>query len=319
MNIDGFKMICQASCDDLREWLAKELTAYYGAGSVIANEDYIFCIGNCGTGLCAHLDTVHKEQPETFIYNAQDNTMSSPQGIGGDDRCGVYAILRILYELKEKNVKPFLFFSTDEETGGSTTKKAAKEVKSRAFGINYLIELDRQGSKDSVYYKCDNKEFKKWIDSFGFVEANGSFTDICTLCKEWDLAGVNFSVGYTKNHTLAEIVNFNDLEATIQKTIRIIENSKPDEMFLFCEKKETTTRYYGNTSFYRVGDTIETTIDTIGFVVGKERSFVEEYVEIDAYSIFKIIEVNLDEVCVNYNGKNVWINREDVRFSTFTK
>ena len=90
-------------------------------------------------------------------------------------------------------------------------------------------------------------------------------------------------------------------------------------MFRFGEKKETTTRYYGNTSFYRIGDTIETTIDTIGFVVGKERSFVEEYVEIDAYSIFKIIEVNLDEVCVNYNGKNVWINREDVRFSTFTK
>ena len=124
--------------------------------------------------------------------------------------------------MEKKKQKPYIFLSTDEEVGGSTTKIGAKDCKDLAKGINFILALDRQGSVDSVYYQCDNKEFKKWIDDHGFTEAQGTRTDICTLCDEWDVAGVNFSVGYYSNHTERETVHLDELYVTLEKCMYII-------------------------------------------------------------------------------------------------
>ena len=240
-NAEGFKLICNISKDSLYDWLTKEMTKYYGEKNVVCVNGYLFCVGNINMMLCAHIDTVHKELPSEIWQKTVDSEKNldkkqvlwSPQGIGGDDRCGVYAILSILKELGE-GVKPYLFFSTDEETGGSTTKKAAKEIQELIYDINFLIELDRQGTEDSVYYKCGNKDFKKWIDSFGFVEAQGTFTDICTLCSTWKVAGVNLSIGYEKQHTKDEVVYPVALMKTVKKVINIINDTKKELYFPYA-------------------------------------------------------------------------------------
>ena len=53
---------------------------------------FLYAEGTVPVLLVAHLDTVHRTQPETICYSADGTVMMSPQGIGGDDRAGVYMI-----------------------------------------------------------------------------------------------------------------------------------------------------------------------------------------------------------------------------------
>lgn len=264
LNVDGFKLICQATRYGLLEWLTREMKEYYGDNNVVATDEYLFCIGNVNMMLCSHLDTVHKRQPKQFVYNRAAETMTSPQGIGGDDRCGVFSILTILNEMD--GVKPYLFFSTDEETGMNTTRKGATDLKKLCLGINYIVELDRQDTDDSVYYECGNQEFKDWINSFGFVEAQGTGSDIKVLSSEWEVASVNLSIGYKKQHTTSEKVYFNDVRKTIDRVKQIIRATQPGRFFPLQKKTQYGT--YGNGTNIRVhfyiGDTVRCVESTIG-------------------------------------------------------
>ena len=88
MNKEGFKKLCLPVKEDLLAWLHQQLSEYYGLANTVNGGDYLFFSGNCPTMLCAHLDTVHKRQPTKIVDDG--NKVSSPMGIGGDDRCGVY-------------------------------------------------------------------------------------------------------------------------------------------------------------------------------------------------------------------------------------
>lgn len=334
INIEGFKLLCVPTCKDLYSWLSEQMSSYYGNQNVIAKDGYLLCKGNLPVMLCAHLDTVHKMQPSEFVYDEVAGTMSSPQGIGGDDRCGVYAALSVIKAIggEDGARKPFLFFSTDEEVGGSTTKKAAKDCILDIRGVGYLVELDRQDTDDSVYYQCGNDAFKKWIDSFGFKEAVGTRTDICTLCEEWDLAGVNLSVGYVRQHTLTETVTFADLEKTIARTISIVEASKQDVLFTYCKKKYVNKSYYDDgycsppakkaigknvvKKLFTSGDRVEAYNDCIGFqYTDAKRDRVGTYVNVPSKKPFYVNITGDGEVCVILDGKPVWVNSDDIHIS----
>ena len=59
-------------------------------GYKIHNEKkFLYAEGNAPYMLVAHLDTVHKHLPSVICYSKDGNYMMSPQGIGGDDHCGV--------------------------------------------------------------------------------------------------------------------------------------------------------------------------------------------------------------------------------------
>lgn len=313
MNVEGFKKLCQPRHEDLYQWITGQMAEYYGKENIVATGTYLFCVGNCSAMLCAHLDTVHKKQPKTFVEVG--NKISSPQGIGGDDRCGVYAVLSVLKKLEPTGKKPFLFFSTDEEIGGASTKKAAEEVKNRIAPVGFMIELDRANAVDSVYYKCDNKEFKKWIDGYGFTEAQGSFTDICTLCDAWDLAGVNLSVGYYNAHQLSEYVIFDELEATIEKVFNIVSDAKDDRIFLFCKKKEYDLSSYKNKnySYFYKGDEVVTRNLTAAFKNAKLTGVRET--TIPAYTPLNVKGICKNSLMVRYGGEDLWISEDNVYLS----
>jgi hypothetical protein len=323
INIDGFKNICQATKSDLLKWLTAQMEEYYGKGHVVATGEYLFCEGTHPACLCAHLDTVHKEQPSEFVYNEINKTMTSPQGIGGDDRCGVYSVLKVLKEVGADN-KPSLFFSTDEECGSASTRKAAIDLKMRIRGIGYLIQIDRHGVDDSVYYTCGNDAFQKWIDSFGFKKAYGTRTDICELMPAWDLAGVNLSSGYKNEHAVNEIVSFPDMEKTIGRVINILNATENGKVFTYCKRDtdnhNTASKYTGSPAglssrVFLTGDIVETTTDTVGFIystANKDR--VGEYVAVLAMSPHPVISVcaTRGEVCIEIDKKRVWVSTEDI-------
>ncbi len=215
-----------------------------GYESIYAGKDFVFADGDIPVMLIAHLDTVHRELPDVY-YDKKKKVLWSPQGIGGDDRCGVYAILKIC-----ETHKPYVLFTTDEETGGQGAKVFCdffKDTNLKEY-INFMIEIDRRGRNQAVFYDCGNEEFKKYILSFGFNEQYGTFTDISKIGPAFDIAAVNFSAGYYNEHTTTEHIKLDDLFHTINKIKEILEDTKNHKYYDFQEIKYvySITRKYKN-------------------------------------------------------------------------
>ena len=198
------KQLLKKTQSELLQYLSGELKKYYT--NITITDEYIAAQGTIPIVLIAHLDTVFIDEHRkdmTIVYDKEQQILWSPQGLGTDDRAGVFMILTLL---KETDLRPHILFTTNEETEATGALAVADiTMKNKLFGnVSYIIELDRQGYLEAVYYDCDNPDFEEYITSFGFETRAGTFTDISIICPEWDVAGVNLSVGYYYEHSYAE-------------------------------------------------------------------------------------------------------------------
>ena len=193
-----FETVLRLSQPELKKVLREELSEM---GFVpISRKGFIYAPREIPVLLVAHLDTVHPEPPEIICYSKDGRYMMSPQGIGGDDRAGVYMILQIL-----RQAKCHVLFCEDEECGG---RGASAFTKSGILpDVNYIVELDRKGENDAVYYGCDNRAFREYVAEFGFREAFGSFSDISILAPYLKTAVVNLSTDYYNAHRNHKLID----------------------------------------------------------------------------------------------------------------
>ena len=89
-----FKNLLKASPEKLMRMLNRILCGRYS--NLTYTGDYLYAIGDIPIGLVAHVDTVFPEPPEDIYYDREKGVMWSPQGLGADDRAGVFAILKII-------------------------------------------------------------------------------------------------------------------------------------------------------------------------------------------------------------------------------
>ncbi|MCI8471479.1 MAG: hypothetical protein HFE65_00050 [Clostridiales bacterium] len=176
---------------------------------------FLYARGEIPVLLVAHLDTVHQEKPSIICRSEDRRYMMSPQGIGGDDRCGVYMILQIL-----KEVRCHVLFCEDEETGGRGARAFAGS--GITVDVNYIVEMDRRGNNDAVFYSCDNPEFTEFVCSFGFKEAGGSFSDISVIAPYLKTAAVNISAGYYNEHRQHEMIDCKAMENNIERITQMV-------------------------------------------------------------------------------------------------
>jgi len=202
----------------------------YSPESYVVGSLFTYIKGDVPVMLVAHVDTVFKTPPQLFIYDQESNIVTSPDGLGADDRAGVVAILEIL----KAGLRPHILLCDLEESGGKGATDATKKLE--VPEVKFIIELDRAGENDMVFYSCDNQKFTKYIKSFGFTKAYGSFTDISILCPAWGIAGVNLSVGYRHQHSEREYLNLNHLETTIGRIKQIFKNI-PKRIFKYEKAK----------------------------------------------------------------------------------
>ena len=99
--------------------LFKRLCKKFKDKILISKGNFILVKGVAPVMLVAHLDTVHEQPVKDICLSADGNILMSPQGIGGDDRCGVFALCKIY---KSAQVKPWLLFTCEEEVGGIGAK-----------------------------------------------------------------------------------------------------------------------------------------------------------------------------------------------------
>ena len=207
--------------------LFKRLCKKFKGKTLINKGNFILVGGQAPVMLVAHLDTVHSQRVHDICKSDDGNILMSPQGIGGDDRCGVFALVKI-YKLAK--IKPWLLFTCDEEVGGVGAKKFCRahnhhQLPNQLDNLKFIIEIDRKGSRDAVFYSCANPDFEAYISGKGFQSAQGSFSDISLIAPQLGIAAVNLSCGYHNPHTLHEYINRSELNFTIQKVIEIVSDS----------------------------------------------------------------------------------------------
>lgn len=235
VKIDAFKKILRKTQSELKLSLMKFLSkADY---CPIVGDGFLYGEGTIPIMLVAHLDTVHKTIPEEIYFDEEKFVVWSPTGIGGDDRCGVYLIMRLL----SRGYKPHVLFLEDEEKGCIGARKCV-EVLGKP-NVKFIVEIDRRGEDDCVFYDCDNKEFQDYIQTFNFKKAWGSCSDICVLSKAWDIASVNLSSGYYNEHTYYEHIKMLHLNKTFMRVIRILEDDNKEKPYYDFQEKIYQTNW----------------------------------------------------------------------------
>ena len=211
--------------------------------SPTSENGFLYAKGDIPVLLVAHMDTVHKEQCKDI--NNNNGKLSSPQGIGGDDRCGVYIIMNVVKELHCS-----VLLCEDEERECIGAHKFVKTDYIKNLGVNYMIEFDRKGNNDAVFYSCANEDFIDFVeDATNFKFATGSVSDISVLMPEANLSAVNLSCGYYNAHTLNEYVIYDEMMDTIEVAKALIKE-KCDEPFVYVRKTYSYSNSYANFNNY---------------------------------------------------------------------
>lgn len=206
--------ILKMSQEEVKEYVYSELKLH-GYQPIFA-DGFVYAKGDIPIAMVSHMDTVCI--PPKFI-KYQSGVMSGKYGLGADDRAGIYSILHLI----RLGLRPHVIFTEDEEIGCIGAEKFASTA-IRIDDLKYVIELDRRGSKDAVFYDCDNPDFTDYVTSFGFVETYGSFSDICEICPKLGVAGVNLSIGYYNEHTSKEQLVISDMARTIRLVEKMLMN-----------------------------------------------------------------------------------------------
>lgn len=191
----------------------------------------------------SHTDTVHNIDTinikEEMLPNAQQelklslkayNDSGRPTGIGGDDKCGVFACLTLLKELP--NLKAAFFVS--EETGCHGSKKANESF---FANVGYAIQFDAPENwmitekcfgqvlfdRDSEFFETCDSVLTESMDKNLMKYMVHPYTDVYALRGKFDFSCINFSIGYYDYHTANEYVVVEDVFNGIEMGRKMIE------------------------------------------------------------------------------------------------
>lgn len=184
--------------------------------------------------LSAHMDTVQRFPYSYFVKNKQFITQTKHEKdgytyihsggkfiIGADDKCGIYAVLRLL----EIHPKTNFLFSVLEETGAKGAREFTEEQD--LSEVLYGLVLDRHGFFDVI---CEQNgygtiEMEKSLLAIGekykMSSARGIFSDCNALNAKISCA--NISIGYEGAHTDKEWCCVEGVEHTIKFVSDVIE------------------------------------------------------------------------------------------------
>lgn len=203
----------------------------------------------------AHLDTVHNITGNgielflsgDYIFGMDPETVTQV-GVGGDDKCGIYAALYCLEHCD--NIKAAFF--QDEETGceGSSAcnLKFFKDCR-------FVLQADRRGTSDFVTDISGPLASKKFIShvspllkKYGYKTCSGAMTDVMQLRD--DDVGVsvaNMSAGYFNPHTHTECVSLAALNNASNLMLEICRTMTEQYKFI-APKREVARATISSTS-----------------------------------------------------------------------
>lgn len=251
----------------LEKWLTENKISYYrdDYGNIYATKK-VDEVGDNFYYPCviSHTDTVHGLEHinirEEQLPNAQGeiklalkayNDDGYPTGIGGDDKCGVFACLTLLQEL------PYLkaAFFVSEETGCHGSRRADKSFfENVGYGIqfdapeNWMITERCFGQllfdRESDFFRACDKVLTEGMIPQDMQYMVHPYTDVYALRGQFDFSCINFSIGYYDYHTRNEYVVVEDTFNGIDMGKRMIE-----ELGYNLHYKKSETSEYNRSVF----------------------------------------------------------------------
>ena len=203
--------------------------------------------------LCVHLDTINTSYNVTptsdmidynkdkQVYSLNFKGKQACRCLGGDDRAGLWVLLHILFNKDIANEYCYgVFF--DEEVGGLGSTAYARDYKNYEDSVKCFIGLDRRGYNQCATYGSDNQELiNTLIEHYSYEEHSGTFTDASNLAD--NIACINLSVGYDKEHRVEEIVDMHGAKKALE-TLTTLYSKLDKEQY---EVEYTNYKYrYGN-------------------------------------------------------------------------
>lgn len=221
---------CEAQAEHMSELLRK-------AGATVTRDEFgnvLAVKGDAHAGpvpcIAAHLDTVHQITGEGILpVEVRGSVLGilpkslEQCGIGGDDKCGLYAALHCLRALPACRVALLV----DEEVGCI----GASQVDLGFFAqAAFVLEADRRGGGDFVTAIAGTPlGSAAWLETVaplykarGFKAVAGAMTDVQELRDRG--AGVsvaNMSAGYHNPHTDRETIHLRELANTVSLMLDI--------------------------------------------------------------------------------------------------
>ena len=246
------------------------------------HDNYIFAVPKKLSNhvmLVAHIDTVKRSKK--VVLHENNGVVSNLNGVlGADDRAGVYAILEIVEKcIKANQPLPYILFTNYEECGGLGVKQFCKDkiAVNVEADIWLMIELDRRGVNDAVYYSEPEAEVKTIVESVGYDEAWGSYSDVSTLSNHNDIAHVNLSIGYFNEHSSKEILVLSVVDYAIENVLTIMPmvkrqyNIEFEKVRGYSWSKAGWGDYYDYNGFGKGGRTYGKTTSTATTTVAKDK------------------------------------------------
>ena len=177
----------------------------------------------------AHMDTVHHIEKGGIVPVAINgnvtgiNPLTMEQtGIGGDDKCGIYAAIMCLEKLPACKAA----FFVDEEVGCLGSGDCCIEWFS---DCRFILQADRRGNGDwveDISGPLGSKEFQKavsgYLKKYGYKPCKGMMSDVMALRdSKVGVSAANMSAGYYNPHQACEYISIHDLNNVTAMMIAI--------------------------------------------------------------------------------------------------
>lgn len=236
-------------CDEMSQFLFAHAKSMGMSVSEDETGNLYIVKGKADTYPCAvaHMDTVHKITGHGIgiitvghrVTGLNCVTMEQT-GIGGDDKCGIYAALQCLERLPACKAA----FFVDEEVGCQGSSRAELEF---FKDCRFILQADRRGGGDwvsDISGYLGSKEFQKAVKPFlkrhGYKPCSGMMSDVMELRdNKVGVSAANMSAGYHNPHFANEFIDLKQLDNCIEMMVAI--STHLTEPFPFvCERAAHT-------------------------------------------------------------------------------
>ncbi|NBS69444.1 hypothetical protein EBT31_11105 [bacterium] len=171
----------------------------------------------------AHIDTVHSVLPpghalmaaevKPGVVTGFDAATMEQSGIGGDDKCGIYAALRAMIATPACKAA----FFVDEEVGCIGSGRADIGFFSNC---RFILQADRRGGSDwvrDIQGPLGSDEFQAavapYLKAYGYSPTSGAMSDVMALRdNNVGVSCANMSAGYHNPHQSSEWIDIQQLE-----------------------------------------------------------------------------------------------------------
>ena len=172
----------------------------------------------------AHMDTVANAVADVGVFKTADDVVfrsKNNQVIGGDDKCGVFAVLKLITD-KDFQIPLTGLLTIAEETGCNGVRHAMNHHIDYFADCIFWVTVDRRGNDEIVTtnsdYQLSSDVITKMLDNLddNWKTSEGSISDVSDGVVALEINGINLAAGYYNAHSGSEYVSLKDLTNSVK-------------------------------------------------------------------------------------------------------